>query len=80
MNTAYELTQDSLTLTDNHPNVQKRGGKAGREDEYSYNFGTSFLRRCVGCSADRCQMPCCNSHLVRRTCMGRGSRHSSTRP
>ena len=41
MTTAYELTQDSLTLTDHHPNVQKRGGKAGREDEYSYNFGPS---------------------------------------
>jgi hypothetical protein len=26
-------------LTDQHPNVQKRGGKAGREEEYTYNFG-----------------------------------------
>jgi centromeric protein E len=41
LHTAYELTQSSLTLSDKHPNVQKRGGKAGREDEYTYNFGGS---------------------------------------
>lgn len=41
--TAYELSSDSLTLTDKHPNVQKRGGKAGREDEYTYNFGQPRL-------------------------------------
>ncbi|GFZ46737.1 hypothetical protein JCM24511_03957 [Saitozyma sp. JCM 24511] len=33
---AYELTPTSLTLSDAHPNVQKRGGKSGREDEYTY--------------------------------------------
>ena len=36
--TAYEATTTSLTLSDAHPNVLKRGGKAGREDEYVYNF------------------------------------------
>ncbi|ORY32865.1 kinesin motor domain-domain-containing protein [Naematelia encephala] len=35
---AYEVTPISLTLSDAHPNVQKRGGKAGREDEYTYTF------------------------------------------
>jgi centromeric protein E len=38
--TAYELTPGSLTLSDLHPNVIKRGGKAGREEEYTYCFGT----------------------------------------
>jgi centromeric protein E len=38
--TAYEVTSSSLSLSDSHPNVQKRGGKAGREDEYTYSFGT----------------------------------------
>jgi centromeric protein E len=37
--TAYEITPSSLTLSDSHPNVVKRGGKAGREDEYTYTFG-----------------------------------------
>lgn len=37
--TAYEATPTSLTLSDAHPNVVKRGGKAGREDEYVYSFG-----------------------------------------
>jgi centromeric protein E len=36
---AYELTPTSLTLSDAHPNVQKRGGKSGREDEYTYTVG-----------------------------------------
>jgi hypothetical protein len=36
---AYELTPTSLTLSDAHPNVQKRGGKSGREDEYTYAVG-----------------------------------------
>ncbi|ORX37881.1 kinesin motor domain-domain-containing protein [Kockovaella imperatae] len=37
--TAYNLTSNSLTLTESHPNVIRRGGKAmGREDEYIYMF------------------------------------------
>jgi hypothetical protein len=36
---AYELTPTSLTLSDSHPNVLKRGGKAGRQEEYNYTFG-----------------------------------------
>ncbi|RXK38655.1 hypothetical protein M231_04062 [Tremella mesenterica] len=35
---AYDLTQTSLSLSDAHPNVIKRGGKGGREDEYTYTF------------------------------------------
>ena len=41
MQTAYELTPTSLSLADKHPNVLKRGGKLGREAEYSYPVGTS---------------------------------------
>lgn len=36
---AYEVTPQSLTLSDTHPSVVRRGGKAGREAEYTYNFG-----------------------------------------
>nr|KIR85317.1 centromeric protein E [Cryptococcus tetragattii IND107] len=35
---AYEITSTSLTLSDNHPKVKQRGGKAGREDTYTYTF------------------------------------------
>ncbi|KAK4683756.1 hypothetical protein P7C73_g6472, partial [Tremellales sp. Uapishka_1] len=35
---AYELTPTSLSLSSLHPNVQKRGGKSGREAEYTYTF------------------------------------------
>ncbi|RXK39315.1 hypothetical protein M231_03394 [Tremella mesenterica] len=35
---AYDLTSTSLSLSDAHPNVIKRGGKAGRENEYTYTF------------------------------------------
>ncbi|WWC89175.1 uncharacterized protein L201_004093 [Kwoniella dendrophila CBS 6074] len=37
-NIAYEMTPTSLTLSDEHPGVKKRGGKAGREDGYTYTF------------------------------------------
>ncbi|BEI93295.1 uncharacterized protein CcaverHIS019_0509230 [Cutaneotrichosporon cavernicola] len=37
---AYEVTPHSLTLSNTHPNVMRRGGKAGRESEYTYNFDT----------------------------------------
>ncbi|KLT45454.1 kinesin-domain-containing protein [Cutaneotrichosporon oleaginosum] len=37
---AYEVTPNSLSLSDTHPNVLRRGGKAGREAEYTYNFDT----------------------------------------
>ena len=50
-NTAYEVSQTSLTLSDAHPNVVKRGGKAGREDEYTYTFGQ--LVCWSGASADQ---------------------------
>lgn len=40
---AYEITSTSLTLSDNHPKVKQRGGKAGREDTYTYTFGKSSL-------------------------------------
>jgi centromeric protein E len=36
---AYEVSPHSLTLSNTHPNVVRRGGKAGREAEYTYNFG-----------------------------------------
>ncbi|KAL7421908.1 Kinesin-like protein kip2 [Cryptotrichosporon argae] len=35
---AYHLAPTSLSLSDAHPNVVKRGGKSGREAEYTYNF------------------------------------------
>ncbi|WOO81136.1 Kinesin-like protein KIN-7L [Vanrija pseudolonga] len=38
--TAYDLSPTSLTLSDTHPNVIRRGGKAGREAEYTYMFDT----------------------------------------
>ncbi|KAL1411458.1 Kinesin-like protein kip2 [Vanrija albida] len=38
--TAYDLSETSLTLSDTHPSVVRRGGKAGREAEYTYNFDT----------------------------------------
>ena len=41
--TAYETTETSISLSDSHPNVVKRGGKAGREDEYSYTFGKTIV-------------------------------------
>ncbi|GMK55272.1 hypothetical protein CspeluHIS016_0203280 [Cutaneotrichosporon spelunceum] len=37
---AYEVTPKSLALSNTHPNVKRRGGKAGRESEYTYNFDT----------------------------------------
>jgi centromeric protein E len=37
---AYEVSPHSLTLSNTHPNVVRRGGKAGREAEYTYNFDT----------------------------------------
>lgn len=40
---AYEITSTSLTLSDNHPKVKQRGGKAGREDTYTYTFGKRSL-------------------------------------
>jgi centromeric protein E len=43
MQTAYELSSTSLALSDKHPNVVKRGGKLGRESEYTYPVGTSTL-------------------------------------
>lgn len=38
---AYELSveRNTLTLSEAHPNVMKRGGKSGREREYVYTFG-----------------------------------------
>jgi centromeric protein E len=37
---AYDLTDTSLALSDQHPNIVRRGGKAaGRESEYTYQFG-----------------------------------------
>lgn len=39
LETAYELSPTSLALADQHPNVVRRGGKAGREAEYTYTFG-----------------------------------------
>lgn len=38
-----------MTLSDSHPTVVKRNGKAGREKEYTYRFSESFLP-----SANRC--------------------------
>ncbi|ODO06440.1 centromeric protein E [Cryptococcus wingfieldii CBS 7118] len=35
---AYDMTSTSLTLSDDHPKVKQRGGKAGREDTYNYTF------------------------------------------
>ncbi|WVQ81716.1 hypothetical protein IAT38_003841 [Cryptococcus sp. DSM 104549] len=35
---AYDITSTSLSLSDNHPKVKQRGGKAGREDGYTYTF------------------------------------------
>ncbi|WVR06885.1 hypothetical protein IAU60_003921 [Kwoniella sp. DSM 27419] len=35
---AYEITPTSLSLSDNHPKVKQRGGKAGREEGYTYTF------------------------------------------
>nr|XP_018262811.1 uncharacterized protein I303_04295 [Kwoniella dejecticola CBS 10117]OBR84969.1 hypothetical protein I303_04295 [Kwoniella dejecticola CBS 10117] len=35
---AYEISPTSLTLSDEHPKVKQRGGKAGREDTYTYTF------------------------------------------
>ncbi|WVQ73983.1 hypothetical protein IAR50_003564 [Cryptococcus sp. DSM 104548] len=35
---AYNMTSASLTLSDDHPKVKQRGGKAGREDTYNYTF------------------------------------------
>lgn len=42
---AYALDEptNTLTLTDTHPNVAKRGGKAGREREYVYTFDQLHL-------------------------------------
>ncbi|WVW84086.1 hypothetical protein I302_106115 [Kwoniella bestiolae CBS 10118] len=37
-NIAYDITPTSLTLSDEHPKVKQRGGKAGREDGYTYTF------------------------------------------
>ncbi|WWC70146.1 uncharacterized protein I206_104093 [Kwoniella pini CBS 10737] len=37
-NIAYEISPTSLTLSDDHPKVKQRGGKAGREDGYTYTF------------------------------------------
>lgn len=39
LKSAYELTPTSLELAAQHPNVVRRGGKAGREAEYTYTFG-----------------------------------------
>ncbi|KAK8864543.1 hypothetical protein IAR55_001793 [Kwoniella newhampshirensis] len=36
--TAYDITPTSLSLSDEHPKVKQRGGKAGREDGYTYTF------------------------------------------
>nr|XP_031863411.1 uncharacterized protein CI109_001287 [Kwoniella shandongensis]KAA5530483.1 hypothetical protein CI109_001287 [Kwoniella shandongensis] len=36
--TAYDITPTSLALSDEHPKVKQRGGKAGREDGYTYTF------------------------------------------
>lgn len=39
---AYEITDNALILSDAHPNIVRRGGKAaGREAEYTYTFGES---------------------------------------
>ncbi|WVQ99545.1 hypothetical protein IAU59_006681 [Kwoniella sp. CBS 9459] len=35
---AYDMTPTSLALSDDHPKVKQRGGKAGREDGYTYTF------------------------------------------
>ncbi|OCF32982.1 hypothetical protein I316_05320 [Kwoniella heveanensis BCC8398] len=35
---AYDMTPTSLSLSDEHPKVKQRGGKAGREDGYTYTF------------------------------------------
>ncbi|WVF71322.1 hypothetical protein IAT40_006125 [Kwoniella sp. CBS 6097] len=35
---AYDMTSTSLSLSDDHPKVKQRGGKAGREDGYTYTF------------------------------------------
>jgi centromeric protein E len=42
---AYDLTATSLSLSAEHPNVKKRGGKSGREAEYDYEFGESRLQQ-----------------------------------
>lgn len=41
---AYEISRQSntLILADAHPNIVKRGGKSGREAEYTYTFGKLF--------------------------------------
>ncbi|EKD00397.1 centromeric protein e (cenp-e protein) [Trichosporon asahii var. asahii CBS 8904] len=37
---AYEITDNALILSDAHPNIVRRGGKAaGRDAEYTYTFG-----------------------------------------
>ncbi|WWC94352.1 hypothetical protein V866_001194 [Kwoniella sp. B9012] len=37
-NIAYDISPTSLSLSDEHPKVKQRGGKAGREDGYTYTF------------------------------------------